>query len=397
MHKMCFLLIGLFIFTQAQGQVKLTENEAVDLALKNHPSIGAAVFTAEAHRNLANIKRAPEVTQIYHTVTADPDLGIFGTSTFGLQQNFPAPQATRARKTYLEAQYLSADAALKLTKQETILQVKEIYHHLSYLQSKSVFLSKLDSLWQRTLAGSAIRKSAGEISQMEYLGMKDRAGQMRLEAQTIHHEIEFDRLVLGKLIGVPEGVEPIVEQLTEQDYSLSDTAKMIQSARMQYSAAQIAIARAQQKQVAASGALAPVLGAYGQILGNGAIYPGWYLGVQAPLNRKKLHQQVQAASLATQASEAQYAATLLEQQNEMSHLLHELEKYQISIAYYRNQGSALAEELLRSGELNYRSGEMDFSDFIQLTSQASQIELRHLEDLYGLSQTMIALAALLGE
>jgi cobalt-zinc-cadmium resistance protein CzcA len=80
----------------------------------------------------------------------------------------------------------------------------------------------------------------------------------------------------------------------------------------------------------------------------------------------------------------------------MAHLLHEQEKYNTLIDYYQSQGQVLAKELLRNAALNYRSGEIDYTTLSQQVEQSIGIELAYLENLYGLSLTVVELKFIAG-
>lgn len=379
------------------AQVSLTEQQAIDLALKNHPAMAATSHQIRQQEVLKNAGPTWEPSQLFHNVTADPDLGILGTSTFGVAQSFPSGKMTRANRDLHASRQVQAEARQGITKQEIVKQVRQIYHHLSYLGGKAALNNRLDSVWQRVALATDVRHRAGEVSLSEKLAAKDKAAQIRLEARTVQHEIEFDRIVLGQILGLGEPVQPIVEPLHEGGFSIADTSLLRSSAMAKYSLSAIQVATSEQEAVQARFSPTASAGVYGQVLGNGAFYPGWQLGLNVPLFKKSLKAQGQAAEVGIAAANAEYNNALLAQQNELGHLLHEQEKYQIMLEYYVAEGKALAAELLRTGSLNYAQGETSFADFVQLMEQAVGIELQHLENLLGLNQTIIELDALTGK
>ncbi|MBK8561901.1 MAG: TolC family protein [Saprospiraceae bacterium] len=242
-----------------------------------------------------------------------------------------------------------------------------------------------------------VRHRAGEVSLSEKLAAQDKAAQIRLEARTVQHEIEFDRIVLGQILGLGEPVQPIVEPLHEGGFSIADTSLLRNSAMAKYGQAAVQVARSEQEATQARYSPTYSAGVYGQILGNGDVYPGWQLGLNLPLFKKSLRAQSEAAEVGIAAVNAEFRSALLAQQNELGHLLHEQEKYQIMLEYYSVQGRQLAAELQRTGSLNYSQGETSFADFVQLMEQAAGIEMQHLENLLGLNQTIIELEALTGQ
>jgi heavy metal efflux system protein len=213
----------------------------------------------------------------------------------------------------------------------------------------------------------------------------------------VQHEIEFDRIVLGQILGLGKAVQPVVEGLHEGEFSIADTTLLRTSALAKFGKSAVEVARSEQELTKAKFAPTASAGVFGQYLGNGDIYPGWQLGLNVPLFRKSLKAHSEAAEIGIVAADAAFRSALLAQQNELGHLLHEQEKYLILLEYYTAEGKVLAAELLRTGELNYTQGEMSYADFVQLLEQAAGIELQHLENLLGLNQTVIELEALTGQ
>jgi cobalt-zinc-cadmium resistance protein CzcA len=392
------LLVGLVGWGMGlSAQVSLTEQQAIDLALKNHPAMAATSYQIRQQEVLKNAGPTWEPSQLFHNVTADPDLGILGTSTFGVAQSFPSGKMTRATRDLHASLQAQAEARQGMTRQDIVRQVRQIYHHLSYLEGKAALNNRLDSVWQQVARAADVRHRTGDAALAEKLAAQDRAAQIRLDARTVQHEIEFDRIVLGQILGLGEPVQPIVEPLHEGGFSIADTSLLQSSAMAKYSQSAIQVATSEQEAVKARFAPTTSAGVYGQVLGNGAIYPGWQLGVNLPLFKKSLRAQEQAAEVGIAAANAEYRNALLAQQNELGHLLHEQEKYQIMLEYYAAEGKTLATELLRTGSLNYAQGEVSFADFVQLMEQAAGIEMQHLENLLGLNQAIIELEALTGQ
>lgn len=379
------------------SQTYLSEQQAVELALQSHPAIQAAGLRLQQHQTLQAAAAQWQPSDIFHNIAADPDYGMFGTTAFGINQAFPARKMTQARRLYFERQSAAAAAGLQLTRQQVAQSIRELYQHIGFIQSQSVLYRRLDSLYQSVAAIAQIRYAAGEVSKAEQLALQDKAAQMRLALQTAGHEIEFDRVVLGQLLGLTGQVFPVPEPFQPMSFSLADTALVENSARSVRKRSALSIAESELSLVAAQRAPAFSGGLMAQYLPNGRVLPGWQLGVQIPLITKSLRVEQSAAALGIQSAAADYRTDLLEQRTQMAHLLHEQEKYEIRLLYYQANGKALAEELLRMAVVNYRAGEIGFVELTQIAEQAAAIELDYLENLLGLNMTIIELRALTGQ
>lgn len=397
MRHLLVILSAQLCTVATYAQVALTEQEAIERVRKTHPAIEMATQEVRRQELLKDAGVAWEPSQIFHNVTADPDLGLFGTTAVGFQQNFPSAKASQAIRAYHGTMQGKAAAELGVVRQEVVKQVREIYQHLSYLEGRRGLLQRMDSVYQRVQRGATVRHEAGDISLSEKLAIADRAAGVRLEMTTVEHEIQFDGIVLRQLLGLGQEVRPIVTPLYERVFSLADSSLLEGSARAALSRTAVEVARAEQQMAAAQLAPSTFAGITGQYLANGDIFPGWMVGLNVPLFRKSLKGQVQAMEAGVAAAEAGHRQVLLQQQTAMGHLLHEYEKYKLLLGYYAGEGKNLASALVKHGELNFSAGEVSYADFALLMEQATNIEMGYLENLLGLNQTIIALEALVGQ
>ena len=184
------ILLAVLVGAAAQlaAQIPLTEQQAIELALKNHPAMEATSQHIRQQEVLINAGAMWEHSQLFHNITADPDLGMFGTTTVGVQQNFPSGKMTRANRDLHASRQAQAVARQGLTRQDIIRQVREIYHHLSYLDGKAALFNRLDSVYQRVATAADVSYRAGDVSLAEKLAAQDKAAQIRLDARTGYPE-----------------------------------------------------------------------------------------------------------------------------------------------------------------------------------------------------------------
>ncbi len=378
------------------AQTTLTEQQALERIIQYHPSAYSAQWQVQEKALLAGAAKVWEPTEFYHNIAADPDYGMFGTTAFGFNQSLPVQRLTEAQRLYYQRQKAMAEANLGATQQQLLKSVRELYQHLSYIQSKAKLYRHLDSLYQTVAIVARRRHETGEASLAEKLALEDKAAQIRLALETTDHEIAFDYIVLGQLLGLAGPVAPVVQPFERMWFSISDTVLVENSAHSRYFKAAIGVAEAEQSTLQAKRAPAFGGGLSVQFMPNGLVYPGWQVQMRLPLAAGHLKSLGEAAGANLLATQAHYQAELLRQRNEMAHLLHEQEKYEIQLDYYEKRGKALADELLRSALLNYRAGASNFVEFAQAAEQAIQIELNYLENLFGLNMTIIELRLLTG-
>ncbi|GAB4492449.1 MAG: CusA/CzcA family heavy metal efflux RND transporter [Saprospiraceae bacterium] len=386
------LLAPLSLFSQKT----ITEAEALKIVSESHPAIQAANANIRSADLLkTGAARTWEPAEIYHNIAADPDLGMFGTSTFGITQSFPSGKMTRAQRTVFEQHKAVFEAERNLTQHQLRREVREIFQHLSYLEEKRARLVTLDSLYQQTARIAESRFQNGESAQDERLAARDQAARIRLELETIGHERAFDQQVLGQLLGLNEPLVPVVEPFQRRKFGLADTARVRLGVFSRVDSTKAAFASALTEQEIAHRSPVFTAGLNAQYLANGLLYPGYVVGVRLPLAQKSLRARADAANARAEAARAQYEATVRSQQMELSHLLHEVEKYEILLEYFENEGRTLAAELRRTAFRRYQEGDSDFTDFVQASDRALRLEMEYLDNLNMLNLTLLEIEMLL--
>jgi len=376
------LVLAFFVFgNKTQAQTALTEQQAIEMLEKNHPALQAAALRVTQQQTLTGAVKFWEPAQIFNNIAADPDLGMFGTTSLGVSQTFPSGKATRANRQLNDQNIRQSEAGLQLTRRELVRQVRETYQHLGYLQSRIALLARLDSVYQNFNAVADARYRTGDASQAEKFAVQDKAAQIRLQIEAARSEIASDQFALGQLLGVGQPVQAIVEPLTAAGFSLADSVRVATSAYSMYAQSAVGVAEAQR--TVQQAALAPTFsaGLFGQYLGNGDVYPGWQLGLNVPLFKKAQQKQVEAAAVGVQVAQSEYQNALLFQQTRLTAAVFEFQKFESLTGYYDRQGRTVASELLRSGALNYRQGEIGYVEYVQNLDQALQIESQYLENL----------------
>jgi cobalt-zinc-cadmium resistance protein CzcA len=384
------LILAFSVFgNNAHAQTTLTEQQALEMLDRNHPALQAAGLRVTQQQTLSGAVKIWEPGQIFNNIAADPDLGMFGTTSLGVSQTFPSGKSTRANRQLNAQNIRQSQAGLQMTRRELVRRVRENFQHIGYLQSRITLLARLDSVYQNFNAVADARYRTGDASQAEKLAVQDKAAQIRLQIEIARREILSDQYALGQLLGLAQPVQAIVEPLKATGFSLADSVQVANSAYALYAQSAIGLAEAQKKVQQA--ALAPTFsaGLFGQYLGNGDVYPGWQLGLNVPLFKKAQQKQVEAASIGIQVAQSEYQNALLTQQTQLTASVFEFQKFESLTAYYEGQGRTVASELLRSGALNYQQGEIGYFEYVLNLDQALQIESQYLENLLQRNLTAI--------
>ena len=68
-------------------------------------------------------------------------------------------------------------------------------------------------------------------------------------------------------------------------------------------------------------------------------------------------------------------------------LLQQIAQIQNSLNYYENEGTELADEILKTAQISFKNGEIDFYQYIQSLESAYDIKLGYLNKLKEYNET----------
>ena len=118
-------------------------------------------------------------------------------------------------------------------------------------------------------------------------------------------------------------------------------------------------------------------------------YHGFQIGVGIPLFFGEQSAKVKASNIAIKMSEMQLDNDKILLNMKYQNLSNELKKYQLSIDAYRETGEKLANEILRTAEKSYQSGEIDFYQFAQSVENASRLTTDYYQSVINYNRTAL--------
>ena len=118
---------------------------------------------------------------------------------------------------------------------------------------------------------------------------------------------------------------------------------------------------------------------------------GYQLGLKIPLLFPAKASRIKASQLAREASLFEVKDYRIRLETAYRQLQHELQKDQLALAYYEEEGQALASEIQKTAVLSYKNGEINFFQYIQSLEQVSELRLSYLDHLDRYNQTVIAI------
>ena len=110
-------------------------------------------------------------------------------------------------------------------------------------------------------------------------------------------------------------------------------------------------------------------------------YQGFEIGLGIPLFFGEQKAKIKAGKLASEAAGYLQGNYTREYKSTVSEMKNNLEKFNISMNYYANTGRLISAELIRSANISFSTGEIDFFRLVQSIESAMEIEINYLNDL----------------
>lgn len=256
------------------------------------------------------------------------------------------------------------------------------------------------------------RYRVGEGTLLERATAESQAQEIRLLLTRNEADVMITQSQLQTLLNHPQPVTTDEEELTEQSLPplLMDTSRLDQNPLWQYFRQQIT--SAQQFTRVEKARLLPdfSIGYFNQSLtGNQLLngreqyfdgskrFQGVQAGISVPLWARPQRARIRAATLTEQIAEARerHFRSALRQQWQQA--MQEYNKHLNSLKYYEATALPTARLILDNARKSYRSGDIGYLEYSQSLNRALTIQMKYLETLHQVNQSVIYLQFLAGQ
>jgi len=390
--KVLGLVIGFFAFSNvAQAQeAGLHFDEIHTLAMKSNSGLRASKLKVDETKALIGSAFNFDKTDIYYQYDQnnmaynDKPLEVFG-----IQQNFLFPTVYFAEKGVKKANYLIESSGYELRRRVLEQALASNYHGLQYARQMEKTYGELNELYERFSYAAQRRFELGESNYLE----KITAQAKQKELQTLYRKaVEDAKLAYQELVKTvqPDSILLVktipMEKLQVTEINLEKNAgrSLFENRQRLFDA----------KSVLEQQHLLPDLN-FNYFQGTnstlGENLYGFQMGIKIPLFFSGNAAKIKAANIAKEVSRAETDDYTIQLNAKYQSLMGQLKKYEEVLAYYETEGQGLADEIIKTATLSYKSGEIDFFQYIQSMENGYNITLTYLENLNAYNQTVIAI------
>ena len=307
----------------------------------------------------------------------------------GVQQDILFPTVYFAERKANQRQFEMQNSQHELQIRKTKGMVATAYYQFQYESNRVEVYRKLDSLYANFAHSAQRRFELGETNYLEKITAKAKQRQLATDYRQSKEDVKIAFEQLKAVLQSKDSLQ--IERLPMEKLTLSmesltshPATEYFQNRRDYFQAK-----RSLEKQH-----LLPNINFSYSLGSNSTLNENLYkyqIGLKIPLFFSGNSSRIKASKIAVEISEQQAEDFAIHLNSRQTQLMSELSKYEEALQYYETEGKSLSEEILKTANISFRNGEIDFFQYIQSLENAYQIELQHLENLNNYNQAAIAI------
>ncbi len=364
--------------------------ELITLAIENNAGLKAANLSKEQSDALIGSAFDFDKTSVYyHYDQNNLSVGDLPLNVLGVQQDFLFPTVYFAKKKVNKAKFALSSNRYDIQEKALKREVTSAYYQYQYAKEKETIYQRLDSLYQNFAYMAKRRFELGETNYLEKITASSKQRQLQIALEQAQQDVAIAYNDLLTKIQIPKGINIIsslVDKIPVSVVNIDETAEMA------YSKNTIDLARSKRK-VETQELLPDISVEYFQGTNSGfeGNLSGYQAGLKIPLLFGGNAYRIKAAKIAEEITVEQSKEYEIRLNARYAELQAQYEKYAKALDYYETEGTELSEEILKTAELSFKNGEIDFFQYIQSIENANEIQLNRLDNLNRYNQVVVQL------
>ena len=380
------LLPMLFFSVTAEAQQQpITMNEAVEMAIQNHPSIRAADLQIQQRQGLQNLPYSLGDTEISYQGD-----GLFRengqqVNQLGVVQNIPNPASVRAQNALQNEVVTQSLLQRELTEKELILKVKQSYLDLQQKKELKQLYERIILTYEQYYNMARIRVETGASNPIEKLTIQSSLNEYRLLLNQSVLEMKSLEKQLANLLNTDQIVTS-TDSLEMLPFAVQDS---LNNLPIQIAGQNIQIERANVDLLKAG--LKPDfnLGYATQNYFEDGWLHGLQAGVKIPLFNKQTKQKITAQQLQVDVAQANLETERLRTKQNLLTIRNTISLYETGVDYYQEQLEIINPEIERVSKLNYQAGEISYLELLNTLNISAKNQISFWEQVLAYNQAVI--------
>lgn len=402
------LIIASFLTMNLNAQT-INVDKAIELALDSNLTIRSAGYGVKMQKTLKGAAWDIPKTAI------DGEYGQMNSyskdNSFTVSQSFAFPTVYIFQHKLAKANVKASELSFRASRLEISTKVKQIYWQLAYLHTKKKLWERQDSLYTGFLRAAELRLKTGETNRLEMMTVRSQRMETANELEQLKADIDIYSKELQLALNTENPVSIVDTTLKRLEFNLPDNEAFVgENPSVALSEHQIESSKIERK-LETNKMLPDIsIGYFSQtivgeqeingvprVFGKGDRFSGIQAGIAIPL-----FLGADAAKIKGARIKEEIARTDAENVRKMivgsyERLINEQKKLLKSVEYYETQAVPEADMIISQTTLSYRTGALDYLDYIQNLSRALTIKKNYLEALNNYNQTIINLEFITGK
>ena len=365
-------------------------NKLIETAFANNKELSSYYLQTKASK--ANIGTAFDFdkTTVYYGYdennVAPNDKAL---RVFGIEQTFSFPTVYGARKKVYKSQSEQNKVLYEIQKNKLALAVSLVYDRIVYTQNKEVLYTQLDSLYSAFSKAGNRKFELGESNYLEKITAEAKSKQIHTTLIQLKNQKQALYGQLKSLAQSQEDFQVSDNQLEMLHIDGAATGKTLQKNYME------TISKTYSSQLKLQNqSWLPDLSMElftGTNRGLGYRQNGFQIGVAIPLLFSGNTSKRKTAKLEQQSWEAMRSDREIQMESFYMQKQAELNQHKEMINYYTENGQILSKEIIKTADMSYKNGEIDFFQYIQSLENAISIESDYLDSVLSYNQSYLEL------
>ncbi|HNW50039.1 MAG TPA: CusA/CzcA family heavy metal efflux RND transporter [Prolixibacteraceae bacterium] len=392
----------------AQKGETIRLNDAIQMALDSNLVIQSSTYSVDAQKAMKGASWDLPKTAI------DGQYGQFNSyskdNSFTISQSFAFPSVYINQSKLAGAMVKSSELQLETSRLDIATQVKQAYWQLVYLESKQKLLFWQDSLLAGISKAAELKAQSGETNRLEMISARSQSMEISNQLHEVNADINSAIQLLKMLLNSKKTFMPADTMLSRIQIDLKANNSWEENPTVAQAKQQTEISRYEKKLETSRMLPDFSIGYFSQTMqgvqeidgiahtfGTGDRFTGVQAGVEIPLWFFPYSSKIKAAKLNEEAvrTHAEYYSESV--RNSYLSLMNEFSKYDQSVDFYEKQALPEANVIISQATLSYRSGALDYFDFVQNLNHALVIKQNYLDALNNFNQTVIQIEFITGK
>lgn len=388
------------------AQQPLSQEEAVQLALKNNQMIKSGEYQVAAQKQLKTA--AFDIGKTNVTWMHGQYNSVLNDNNYTVTQTIPFPTVMSSEAKLAQANIEGSEIQLTMTQNELVKQVRSLYSQLVYFTALNKELVQQDSVFTHFASATQVRYRVGEGTLLEKTTAETQSMEIKNQLAQNESDISIYKRQLQTLLNTTEAIVPADSLKRIDPNEATPSLNFNPQLRLIQQEATIAD---RMKRVERNKFLPDIMVGYFtqsligyQDIDNQNIYfdkskkfTGFEFGLAFPLWFLPQQSRAKAAALNQEASLKKYEYFQNQIEGDLQRAQLELAKNKNSLSFYESSANENASLILYQAQRAFNEGEIGYLEFLQAVNQARNIKFKYLEILNQYNQAAIQLDYLTGK